>query len=350
MTEYTRHGLSESANHLFVAILEIVSRDTSTTLSLLTAALSEISLGSMDDSQEQERLASWQSLIRSYQADLPLMKDSMHEFVGWCFSDNVPPYVRNKVDDLARQIDDLITRVEKAHKALRAELSILESKRGIAEAEGVAKLTELAFIFIPLTFSASLFSMQVRELQESMPTLTGFVGVCFLFLCLSYGVRLAVRSRVIIDRKRELFRRIRVDYALDSKDVPAHVFIGWAFKQFSPAHLVEKGQVAWLSFKQLSPTRLQEIGQVSRLSLMLLFVSVIFASVLALVWTKASISIGLKALLTIILVGLAVVVGLYTMYNRFYGVFLGRLLQIWLSTSAGRARSESGESMAVEAV
>ena len=48
-------------------------------------------------------------------------------------------------------------------------MSLLESKRDIEEAEGVSRLTELAFFFIPTTFAASLFSMQVWELEESPP-------------------------------------------------------------------------------------------------------------------------------------------------------------------------------------
>lgn len=305
MTEYSRHGLPAESNRLFVAILEIVSRDTRTTLSLLTAALSEITLGSMDDSQEQERLASWQTLIRSYQADLPAMRDSLHEFVRWCFPENPPPYVHKKVHDLTIQTDDLIERVEKAHQALRAELSILESKRGIAEAEGVAKLTELAFIFIPLTFSASLFSMQVRELEENMPTLGGFVGVCFLFLFLSYGVRLATRSRTVIDRKRELFRSIRRDSALESKDVPTHVFVSW-------------------TFNKLFETVFPDGKEVGRWTFAILFTSAVLAPILALIWTKTRIDNGLKAILTIVMIFLAFIV-LYALQKRFK-VFLTKAL------------------------
>lgn len=294
MTEYAHHGLPEKVPRLFVAILEIVSRDTRTALALLTAALSEIALGSTDDSQEQERLGSWQMLIRSYQTDLPVMRDSLHEFVRWCFPNDVPFYVRHKVDDLTSQTDDLIERVEKAHQALRAELSILESKRGIAEAEGVTRLTELAFVFIPLTFSASLFSMQVKELEEHMPTLAGFVGACALFLGLSYGVRLAVRSHVLLDHKRKLFRRIRADSALISKDVPTHVFVMWLLKRIVPEGGVRQ---PWI--------------------FALFLTAAVLTPVLALIWTKSKIEKGLKTILTILFISLAFLVGLYAVLKRF---------------------------------
>jgi hypothetical protein len=41
-------------------------------------------------------------------------------------------------------------------------MSIIESKNAIAQAESISKLTELAFIFIPLSFTSSLFGMQIK--------------------------------------------------------------------------------------------------------------------------------------------------------------------------------------------
>lgn len=301
LAAYDSHNLPQDPNHVFIAILEIVSRDISTTLSLLADALSKISLGSMDDSQEQDRLALWQTLIRSYQADMPLMKQSLQEFVRWCFPDEAPSHVDSKLGDLTRQTDELIGQVEKAHKALRAEMSILESKRGIAEAEGVAKLTELAFVFIPLTFASSLFSMQVKELNDAMPTLSAFVGVCALFLGLSYGVRLAVRSPMVVDRKRELFRRIRTDEALASKQIPTRVFLSWTAKRLVLGkHIGGR----WMAY--------------------FLFVSAILVPVVALIWTKSNIDRGLKVILTILMLSLAFSLGFYTIMQRFVVYLISR--------------------------
>lgn len=41
--------------------------------------------------------------------------------------------------------------------------TIRESQRAIVQAEGVAKLTRLAFIFVPSSFTASLFGMNVKQ-------------------------------------------------------------------------------------------------------------------------------------------------------------------------------------------
>jgi hypothetical protein len=48
---------------------------------------------------------------------------------------------------------------------INTRMSIIESERQSKEAALVARLTELAFFFIPLSFSASLFGMQVKVSQ-----------------------------------------------------------------------------------------------------------------------------------------------------------------------------------------
>jgi Mg2+ and Co2+ transporter CorA len=52
-------------------------------------------------------------------------------------------------------------RVDRSFHALMASMSIAESERAIVQGTAVARLTELAFIFIPLNFACSFFSMQI---------------------------------------------------------------------------------------------------------------------------------------------------------------------------------------------
>ena len=58
--------------------------------------------------------------------------------------------------------------------------SIRESQRSIEEALSVKRLTQLAFIFIPLTYSTSLFGMNIEEMTGNGPKLWIFVliSVC----------------------------------------------------------------------------------------------------------------------------------------------------------------------------
>ena len=53
-------------------------------------------------------------------------------------------------------------RVERTFQSVASTMSILESKSAIAEAHSVGRLTELAFIFVPLSFVSSFFGMSVK--------------------------------------------------------------------------------------------------------------------------------------------------------------------------------------------
>jgi hypothetical protein len=64
------------------------------------------------------------------------------------------------------------------------------------EAKTVTKLTELAFLFIPLSFTCSLFSMSIRELNDGVPVWT-FVVTALGLAILSYAMRLILTSDVL---------------------------------------------------------------------------------------------------------------------------------------------------------
>ena len=50
-----------------------------------------------------------------------------------------------------------------------AALSLEESRKGIQQASSVARLTQLAFIFIPLTFTTGVSGMNVESLKNGAP-------------------------------------------------------------------------------------------------------------------------------------------------------------------------------------
>lgn len=145
------------------ALLWVIHRDTTSFLHFVASALEEIGLGSTDDYRMQTRLAHWRGLISRFQVELPGLRISLEAFV--CLaqsndsSDQSQPQglVVEFIPDTLVQIDILIEQNEKPYAALRADMAVLESKRGIAEAESVSKNTELAFIFIPLTFHHGRF-------------------------------------------------------------------------------------------------------------------------------------------------------------------------------------------------
>ncbi|RKK89171.1 hypothetical protein BFJ68_g16776 [Fusarium oxysporum] len=59
----------------------------------------------------------------------------------------------------------LHTRTTESISVLMSSMSISESQRAITQAERVGKLTLLAFIFVPLSFTTSFFGMNVQQIE-----------------------------------------------------------------------------------------------------------------------------------------------------------------------------------------
>lgn len=67
------------------------------------------------------------------------------------------------LEHVSRELD---SRCQEAITVLMSTVTIQDAKKAIAQAERVAKLTFLAFIFVPLSFTTSFFGMNFRELEE----------------------------------------------------------------------------------------------------------------------------------------------------------------------------------------
>jgi hypothetical protein len=71
-------------------------------------------------------------------------------------------YLNLSYEILEAAIKVIEIRVDKTFQALMSSMSILESQKAITQGSAVARLTELAFIFIPLNFACTFFSMQIQ--------------------------------------------------------------------------------------------------------------------------------------------------------------------------------------------
>ena len=96
---------------------------------------------------------------------------------------------------------------------IRNRTLLLDSRKAIEQAEAVARLTLLAFLFVPVSFTTSFFGMNFKELGDKLSIWVWFVAssfvtaVTFLFLLLSTGglrVHLAQATSCL----RTRFRRI----------------------------------------------------------------------------------------------------------------------------------------------
>ena len=84
------------------------------------------------------------------------------------------PPVQADFDRLRLETKDLTERAVLTFQAMTATMSMVESQKSIAQAETISKLTELAFFFIPLTLTSSIFGMNIPVSRHhwSLPTAT----------------------------------------------------------------------------------------------------------------------------------------------------------------------------------
>jgi hypothetical protein len=120
------------------------------------------------------RLPAWRRLLGSWRHLLAGWRPSIRETSEFLA---LPPAcgaahsadqaaLKSKYDSLGDNHEGLVRRVESTFQALMSTMSIIESKNAIAQAQSISKLTELAFVFIPLSFASSFFGMQVEVYHE----------------------------------------------------------------------------------------------------------------------------------------------------------------------------------------
>ena len=78
--------------------------------------------------------------------------------------------------------------------------SLEESKRSIAQAESVKQINVLAFIFIPLSFAASLFGMNVTELGTGSSNIWAFASVASSMVVVVSIMFFCWKKRVLLER------------------------------------------------------------------------------------------------------------------------------------------------------
>jgi hypothetical protein len=217
-------------------LAEIIQRDSLEALRLMDGVLNKIGHEILDDTMLQEKLLPWRHLILQFDRELRQLGESLGRFTtfinsgetnGLDSTDNIAG-VDQQLQNVLDKLSTLQKRTSVAYKSLMSNMSIFESKRGIAEAESVAKLTELAFLFIPLTFASSIFSMQIAELDASKPPLSIFLAVSFGLLSFSYGIRLIIRSRPFINLGQRYLKEVREAANLTpGAPIPTFAFVAW---------------------------------------------------------------------------------------------------------------------------
>lgn len=227
-------------------LFKVIIHDTLTILRSIDTVLTQMDLDMLDDELLQSNIDDWLRILNRIRTELRDMRTTLPEFAAFIkiprktLEANPGPETGIKTcGDSLRQCTSRMTKVssraDHSQRSLMTAMSLVESKRGISEAESVTKLTELAFFFIPLTFAASLFSMQVKELDAATTSVALFVAVAFSITLCSYTLRLVIRSSWLLRVLRRWKKDIRATTESPSgAPIPTSAVLKWIWSRFAP--------------------------------------------------------------------------------------------------------------------
>ncbi|KAB5549450.1 hypothetical protein GE09DRAFT_1288095 [Coniochaeta sp. 2T2.1] len=228
------HGNMAAVDLVLFAVLQVVRQDTEVLLEHIGSVLEQISKGSMDERMMQEQLWHWRTVMSRLQSELPALERSMGEFFAFLYSDfeaadakSPPPQILNTLSKLQADTTTMTERCQEVPQSLRAEMSLLESKRGIEEAESVSRLTELAFLFVPITLAAGFFSMQIKELVDEPAPAYVFSIAAVIAVTISYSLRLVQRSTVVSELLHKWEKEIRRKQEVTTRTIPIRKVAIW---------------------------------------------------------------------------------------------------------------------------
>ena len=152
----------------------IMIANTTEVLTSLHDALDEIDLSLAQDDILRRSLHVWRERFGFWRQDILNSLASVKQMSQLsekrrscctCAPQLSPASISNHVEvdlvGLRADLDDTLTRLNATFQAIMSTMSIVESQKAILEAESISKLTALAFFFIPLSFVATFFGMQI---------------------------------------------------------------------------------------------------------------------------------------------------------------------------------------------
>lgn len=267
-----------------LGLLRVVQLDSRAFFDSLEWALDEIGQDSLDEYLMSRRLGAWRKLMSDFEMAVPAIGKSLHDFTTFVFADGMKPELPKEIRIIIESVDADIIRIESrlaaAYTTLRADTQSFESRRSITETKTVTKLTELAFLFIPLSFTASLFSMSIQELDTSVPVWT-FIATSLGMAALAYGVRLMLTSEYLAKSLHGAFERFRAQRGLP-RGANAPIF---TIALFTLREIWQNGA-----------------AKVLAKALMVLFGGSLIVVPIAFAWTSTSLDVGFQAAVSLFLV------------------------------------------------
>jgi hypothetical protein len=193
-----------------ITLSSLIANDMHGLFRSLDWTLDAISQDSQDEYLMARRLSEWRKLMSHFEIEVPNMAKRLNHFLEFVFrpttAHGYPDEVIRVLQAVEQDVALATPKLGEAYDDLRTDMQFAESRRGISETKTVTRLTELAFVFIPLSFCASLFSMSIDELEDGVPVWI-FVMTALATMALAYAIRLFVGSELLINSTRRSLER-----------------------------------------------------------------------------------------------------------------------------------------------
>lgn len=208
------------------------------------------------------RSKSWENLLANLAELDPIMRRTMETFsmvfstldpspplplqfyrgpsVGWVDKTKLAADSSLQMERLLHIMNQLSERVDKTQSTFESRIALAERQHQLHESKTMKRLTELAFVFIPLSLSTSIFGMEMKEFKEGIP-LYYWVITAVSLLVAAYAVRWSVTSRGWRSVKGKWIRtvvQLYPEYHGDENNIHKSAYITAIFLPFYKPGLV----------------------------------------------------------------------------------------------------------------
>ncbi|KAK0654875.1 cora-like Mg2+ transporter protein-domain-containing protein [Cercophora newfieldiana] len=192
-----------------VLVSRIIHDDIAEVLGAMSKSLDQIELSLHDDHELRDSVALWRERLARWRNTIFRQERLIRTYLATGLRlAHSPPEAFKRLDGdligLEIELRESRLRIDNVFQSLMSAMSIVESHKAIEQAEGVSKLTQLAFFFIPLSLVATVFGMNVTEFTDKL-TWISWVITSITVMTLTY---LVVYRKEFLNWTRHTFQLI----------------------------------------------------------------------------------------------------------------------------------------------
>jgi len=162
----SKHPEGHNTPYLIKALISrVVHDDIAQVMGVMSKSLDQIELSLHDDNKLRDSVGMWRDWLGRWRNMIFHQERALRLMRTYLTNDRYQKAVNQELASLEGELREGRLRIDNVFQSLMSAMSIVESHKAIQQAEGVSKLTQLAFFFIPLSLVATVFGMNVTVRQ-----------------------------------------------------------------------------------------------------------------------------------------------------------------------------------------